>query len=278
LNALQEYASAESVGYTRQENYIKINFWLSGKHTTVLDGFGQNEHDRPQVLITAGPQEMVKVDLFARDTQIESVAFCMRREFFAETMRVDPDQLPDPLRQLVKQDEMPFTFHRMSLTPALAAAARAILAAPPAVRRQPVYLEAKATEVMCLLINRLEMDNDCAVKGRRSGHRRESRLYEAREFLRTRYADTITLERLSRDVGLNKMALTSGFREMFGLSVHDFLQKIRMERAYELLQDDLHSIGWVAEAVGYNHPCNFSTAFHAYFGCTPQSLRKGLPS
>jgi AraC-like DNA-binding protein len=72
------------------------------------------------------------------------------------------------------------------------------------------------------------------------------------------------------------MALTSGFQRLFGMSVHDFLQKIRMERAYELLHDDVQSIAQIAEAVGYQHACNFSTAFRAYFGYAPQKIRATL--
>ena len=47
-------ASEDDIGYTRQEDYVKVNFWLSGRHTTILDGFGQHEHDRPEVFITSG--------------------------------------------------------------------------------------------------------------------------------------------------------------------------------------------------------------------------------
>jgi transcriptional regulator GlxA family with amidase domain len=57
------------------------------------------------------------------------------------------------------------------------------------------------------------------------------------------------------------------------MSVHDCLQKVRMERAYELLQDDTYSIAWIAGAVGYDHPCNFSTAFRGYFGYAPHKIR-----
>ena len=83
------------------------------------------------------------------------------------------------------------------------------------------------------------------------------------------YAEDLTLERIAREVGLNRAALTSGFRELFGMSVHDSLRKVRMENAHELLQDKDNPIAKVAEAVGYGHSCIFSTAFHDYFGCTP---------
>jgi AraC family transcriptional activator of pyochelin receptor len=103
--------------------------------------------------------------------------------------------------------------------------------------------------------------------------RAEARLYDALNLLQRQYPEPLTLERICRDVGMNKMALTSGFRQLFGMSVHDYLQKIRMERAFELLQDETQPIACVALQVGYRHACNFSTAFHAYFGCSPQKAR-----
>ncbi len=89
----------------------------------------------------------------------------------------------------------------------------------------------------------------------------------------------LTIESVSQEVGLNKMALTTGFRQLFGISVHDCLQKIRMEHAYRLFfQDDTCSIGQVAHAVGYRHHCNFSTAFQAFFlECSPRSARTHDP-
>ena len=88
-----------------------------------------------------------------------------------------------------------------------------------------------------------------------------------------RYAENITLASIAKEVGLNKMALTTGFKELLGLSVYDFVQRERMERAYELLQDKAFSVTQVAEAVGFGYASNFSTAFQHYYGCTPQSAR-----
>src|SRR5579871_2868321 len=68
LSILEGYRCAESVSYTKQENFIKFTFWLGGRHTTVLDGYGQHEHDQPEIFLTSGPHDMVKVDLWSRDT------------------------------------------------------------------------------------------------------------------------------------------------------------------------------------------------------------------
>jgi AraC-like DNA-binding protein len=275
LSVLEGYNIASSVAYTRQEDYIKVNFWLGGKHTTVLDGFGQHDHDRPEVFITAGPWDMVKVDLCNRDTQMAAVAVCLKRDFFSLHLGLELDQLPEPLRSmLIPEERSSYAFHRFALSSDLLGATRSILAAPFAVRREPVYIQAKAVELMCLLVNHLQSD---IRRNRTAGSslvRRESRLLQARDLLTRRYAEDLTLERVSREVGLNKTALTSGFRQLFGMSVFDWLQKVRMERAYELLQDGSDTIGRIAESVGYPRSCNFSTAFRTYFGCTPQTARK----
>ena len=127
---------------------------------------------------------------------------------------------------------------------------------------------------MCLLLNYMESQQRKAPLAVEPRGRQETRLRDAWDLVTRLYAEPVTLDRISREVGLNKMALTSGFRQLYGMSVHDCLQKARMERAYELLQIEAHPIARVAEAVGYRHSCNFSTAFHAYFGCTPQSVRQ----
>jgi len=273
LSTYEAYRSgSDLVGYTRQEDYVKISFWLSGRHSVILDGFGQHDHDCPEVFITAGPWDMVKVDVMNRETHIASVAVCLLREFFPLHLGLAVEDLPHPLRVALLETNS-YSFHRFPLTPELALAARAILVAPFAVRSDAAYGKAKAVELMCLLINQLATERRTPRPTSKAHHRVESRLYEARDLLVRNSGEALTLERISREVGLNRMALTSGFRRVFGMSVHDCLQKVRMERAYELLQDDTYSIARIAETVGYDHSCNFSTAFRYYFGCAPQKVR-----
>jgi AraC-like DNA-binding protein len=268
-------STANGIGYTRQEDYVKVNFWLRGKHTTILDGFGQHEHERPEVFITSGPLEMIKVDVLNRDSQVAGVALCLKRDFFPTHMGLSTDELPDPLHGIVAPAERRYAFCRFPLTQDLAAAAKAILAAPFSLRRDPIYARAKSVELVCLLINLITTHDRKSGAGV-ANTRHESRLYKARQLLAERYAEPITLDSVSKEVGLNRMALTAGFRQMFGMSVYDFLQRERMERAYALLLDGKCTVAQVAEAVGFNHSCNFSTAFRRYFGCTPQKTQGPL--
>jgi len=279
LVALEAYRNnADHISYTRQQRYIKVNFWLSGRHSTILDGFGQYDHDCPEVFITSGPEDMRKVDVLNRNNQLACLALCVLPEFFTTHMGLAVDELPEPLRGILTAAQMPYSFHQFSLTPVLQAATSAILMAPFAIRRQPLYTQAKAIELMCLLIHQMEAGEQQPVAEMQSAVRNQSQLHDAREMVAKRYADPLTLEQISKQVGLNRVALSSGFRQLFGCSVHDYLQKVRMEKAYELVRDRSYSIKQVADAVGYNHYCNFSTAFHAYFGFSPRKARAGSRS
>lgn len=267
----------DTYAFTRLESYVKVNFWLSGKHVTVLDGYGEHAHDRSEVLITGGPPRMLKVDILPRNTHVACVGLCVFPEFFATCLGLSPDEVPIPLRRAAQRTLNEYIFYRLKLTPDLSIAARAVLTASFSVRRQPEYAQAKAVELICLLIYQLTKRNTADEEG--LVRRYASRLYQARELIHQNFGSALTLSDISTSVGLNRVTLTAGFRAAFGLTLSDYLRKVRMERAHELLEGRTLSIGAVANAVGYSHLCNFSTAFRGYFGHSPREvpLREGRP-
>jgi AraC family transcriptional activator of pyochelin receptor len=216
---------------------------------------------------------MTKVDIINRHAHCVSVSLCLLRDFFSTHLGAVPEELPEPLRGILTPRDLPYAFHRIALTSELAAAARSVLMAPSAVRRQSHYVQAKAVELTCLLIDAMTPGGSSPRPSASSRPRDRSQLQAARELLTLRYAEPLTLAGIAKEVGLNRMALTTGFKQLFGMSVYECLHKERMHRAFELLQDEAHSVTQIAEAVGYGHSCNFSTAFHSYFGCTPQQTR-----
>ena len=83
LQVAEQYLSADTIGYTYQQDWIKFNFKLAGRGTTVLNGFGECEHKGPEVFITAGPPEMLKVDLRPRGFN-RWLALCVPPDYFSQ--------------------------------------------------------------------------------------------------------------------------------------------------------------------------------------------------
>ena len=55
----------------------------------------------------------------------------------------------------------------------------------------------------------------------------------------------------------------------------EYLVKIRMEKAAEMLMDSHYKSYDIAYYVGYDNPKSFSHAFKGYYGRTPMDYRKG---
>jgi AraC-like DNA-binding protein len=81
------------------------------------------------------------------------------------------------------------------------------------------------------------------------------------------------IEDLTREFGLNRNKLCTGFRSLFGVSIFDFASGLRMDRAHRLLRESQLSVMEIALSVGYSSAGAFSSAFHRYFGFSPSEAR-----
>ncbi|MBA3869414.1 MAG: AraC family transcriptional regulator [Anaerolineae bacterium] len=98
-------------------------------------------------------------------------------------------------------------------------------------------------------------------------------LRHAQDYLRSHYADDISLQQLARLVYLSPFHLSRLFREQLGLPPHTYLNQIRVNRAKTLLNSGL-SLAEVAPAVGFADQSHFSKAFKRVVGVSPGQYRK----
>lgn len=273
LQVLRAFPARDNQVLVSQQDYIKCLFHLSGECMVVLDGFGEYHLDRPQVLITACPEDRIKVNCNKGGVPQRLVSLCLRRDFFARHMELDPEILPPPFRAIVAPLHLDFAVHTVPLSPAMTLAVQGLLSGCDSPSLYPLYCQSKAIELMCLLIAQAEQAcTQQLLTTKLRPHTRE-RLDAARDYLDHHYAEPLTLQQLARAVGINKTSLTSGFYQVFGRSVFEHITQQRMARAYHLLSEAELSIERVAEAVGYAHGCSFSTAFNRFYGCSPKSVR-----
>lgn len=93
------------------------------------------------------------------------------------------------------------------------------------------------------------------------------------DYLKQNYKNA-SLEEAAAAVNLSPTYLSRIFKEKSGANFSEILQKIRMEKAAELLGDIQYKTYEVAWNVGYDNPKNFSRAFRSYYHLTPSEYRK----
>ncbi len=98
----------------------------------------------------------------------------------------------------------------------------------------------------------------------------------AMEYMRQYYAEPIKCEELASRAYLSVGAFHRIFKQATGDTAISYLQKIRMERAAELLRDTSLSVSRIAASIGYADTKYFYIVFERIFHLTPKQYRETI--
>lgn len=111
-----------------------------------------------------------------------------------------------------------------------------------------------------------------------AGSRHGPLIQRARAYLEQRYAaPELSLNDVAAHVGLSPNHLSTVFSSEVGETIRDYVTRLRMERAKELLRTTNLSAAEVCARVGYNDPHYFSAAFKRATGLSPRHFRAQAP-
>ncbi|MBP3359722.1 MAG: helix-turn-helix transcriptional regulator [Clostridia bacterium] len=84
----------------------------------------------------------------------------------------------------------------------------------------------------------------------------------------------LTNEMLSRISGTSTVYFRKIFTEVYKCAPMEYVHKLRMNKAVEMLGSDYNSISAIAESVGYNSIYHFSKMFKRYYGVSPSNYKR----
>ena len=100
----------------------------------------------------------------------------------------------------------------------------------------------------------------------------------ALSFLRRHFQERITLKDLAADLQVTLRSIQDVFKLHTGRSLHEELDRLRVGRARDLLQDTRLKLETVAAACGFSNLRHFRRTFRRQTGLTPQQHRRELKS
>ncbi|MDO1501931.1 AraC family transcriptional regulator [Winogradskyella maritima] len=86
----------------------------------------------------------------------------------------------------------------------------------------------------------------------------------------------ITIEDLTSESSLSAKKLQKGFKGLFDMSVNNYITKVRLEKARELIIADDLNISEIVYACGLNSRSYFSKLFFKRYGVLPSDYRKAV--
>ncbi len=99
-------------------------------------------------------------------------------------------------------------------------------------------------------------------------------LYAAKEYIMQNYDKDMTLSDIAKYVYLSESYFAHSFKDLFGTSPKNFILKVRIEAAKELLQKTDMKISEVASSVGFLSQQRFNDIFKKMEKMTPLKYRK----
>ena len=100
-------------------------------------------------------------------------------------------------------------------------------------------------------------------------------LQEAVMYLRQHYSADVAMADVAAHTGVSERYLRKLFAREFHLSPLGYLQRIRIDKAVELLKNTELSVKEVAYLCGYHSPQYFAHVFKQYSGIRPQEIGRG---
>ena len=96
---------------------------------------------------------------------------------------------------------------------------------------------------------------------------------QTRQYIDEHLDETLTIEILAKKFHLSPTSLKTGFRQVYSIPVHKYIQRVRMEKAASLLKSTPLSILDIAIAVGYSGTSQFVAVFKRTYHMTPSQYR-----
>lgn len=96
------------------------------------------------------------------------------------------------------------------------------------------------------------------------------------KYINENYRENINLETVAKNVFITPPYVSILFKQVLGIHFVDYLHKIRLNKACELLRDPKLKSYEIAYMVGYNDDKYFSQIFKKHFGLTPIQYRANI--
>lgn len=188
-------------------------------------------------------------------------------EFLARHLSEKVDSLHPIVRSVVRREA------KASAISAVQRMATSFLSVIETLRHPPVFapaqaiwFQSKAVELAAQVFFQPPEGELFCTRAQRAARERVERV---RVILRERLADPPQLEELGKMVGCSFFYLSRLFSQEAGMTIQQYIRRVRMDRAAELLRTGKCNVTEAALEVGYNSLSHFSSTFHETFGCCP---------
>lgn len=99
-------------------------------------------------------------------------------------------------------------------------------------------------------------------------------LKSAKDYIDKNYNRKITIDEIAESIYISKYYLAHLFKDNLNMTINDYITRVRIEKAVELMQRRELSNNDIMQEVGFNSQSHFTKTFKKIMGVTPGNYRK----
>ena len=261
----------------KSDDSLKFHFRLEGSSGMEISDNTENQITDYSMGVLLHPEGLEKQEHYLAGEHERSVTLICEASFLSEMFGDTPDKLPSQLADFVRNGKATAYRDSLPMKVDMVTAANGILSTELRGSLRRYYIEGRALELLVLSLQAC-IDAEANVDNPEKGmsQREVDRMHKTRELLEEQFVNPPTIGEVARHIGLNEAKLMHDFKQLFGQTIFDFTQNLRMDEAKKLLETTERSITEIAFDVGYEYSSNFTTAFKRRFGITPSVAREGF--
>lgn len=136
------------------------------------------------------------------------------------------------------------------------------------------YLRSKSLEAFLLLYDFALFKEK--IKPRKLSKKSHLAVKNALDILDKNFIYPPIIDDLAKMLDINAKTLQSSFKEIVGLSIHQYIRTLKLQKSLILLESDRLTIEQISKSVGYQSKIHFYKAFQSVFSMNPSEMKKLL--
>ncbi len=139
-----------------------------------------------------------------------------------------------------------------------------------------LFLEGKSNEILSIQIQDFQDDKKTEPKRQILRKSEMIKIQKAAGLLKANLSSPLTITALAKEIGTTPNKLQVGFRHIFGLTINNYLNKLRLEYARDQLMIGDLNISEITDRIGIANKSYFSRIFKAKYQLNPKEFAKKL--
>jgi AraC-like DNA-binding protein len=218
-----------------------------------------------------GMQEGGFESVYQPGRTLKWVSVIIDRAFIAEVTSLRTEEMPDSVARFYRGGGA-LPARKVPLAGAASLVVAQILDCRLEGGFRRAFLRAKTLELSCLVLQ--SIDGTLQEPLPSLSERELRNVARAREVLEASLDSPPNVPQLAGSVGLTRQKLQAGFRQLYGGTVAQIRDKLRIERALELVRHSRVPMTCIALETGYEYLGSFTRAFRAAYGTSPTQMRR----